>query len=442
MRMNIDRILPGDRVLCAVSGGADSMYLLARMLELAPERGFTVLCAHYNHGLRGAESDRDESFVRDFCLVHNVPCFVGRLDSSVDSEAQLRAARYAFLQRIAGEQNIQWILTAHTADDQLETMLLNLARGTGLRGLAGIPEIRKNVLRPMLLISRTEVDAWLNAHGIPHVEDSTNDSDRYARNRIRQQVIPALRSVNAAAVEHAAETAEHLREEEEFLMSLADAYLIDNSPENGLTLASLQVLARPIRMRVFQKLCGGNLSARHIAALHDLCFGTEAAFLDLPGIRVRREQGRMYFGSAEAEPLPELELHPGLQLLLSQHGYRLSVDLPTTYDEIHNTLTVYHFKTEWIRGKLTFTSRRPGDQIRLAGRGCTKKISDLMAEGGIPVSQRDRIPVLRDALGPVAVFGFGLAERCAANPGDLALRVSIETLTPSETEKEKDEHSR
>ena len=428
--------------MCAVSGGADSMYLLARMLELAPERGFTVLCAHYNHGLRGEESDRDEAFVRAFCQSHDVPCFIGRLEDPTDSEAFLRAARYAFLQRISSEQNCRWILTAHTADDQLETMLLNLARGTGLRGLTGIPAERENILRPMLRISRAEVETWLQAHGIPHVEDSSNRSELYARNRVRLKLIPVLKSVNASAVEHAAESAEHLREDEEFLSELADEFLDEYNNEDGLPVSALLNLARPVRMRVFQRLCGRNLSARHVEALHRFCSGSETAMLDLPGICVNREQGRLYFGVVETESLPVLDLHPGTQLLLPQYGYRLSVDLPTSFDEIHNTLTVYHFKTDSIRGKLTFTRRQPGDQIRLAGRGCTKKIGDLMAEGGIPASRRDRIPVLRDELGPVAVFGFGLAERCAAGPGDLALRVCIERLTPSETEKEKDEHSR
>lgn len=431
MRMNIDPIIPGSRVLCAVSGGADSMYLLCRMLEIAEERNITVLCAHYNHNQRGMESDRDEAFVRNFCETRNVPFFTERLGSELHSEQKLRAARYDFLRRTAREQACQWILTAHTADDQLETQLLNLARGTGLRGLSGIPPTRGDLLRPMLQITRAEIEAWLRSHEISYVEDSSNHSDDYARNRIRHEAVPALRSVNSAAVRHAAEAAERLREDDAYLNALAEQFL--NEQGNSPTAEALRCLPRPIRARVFQALCGGKLSATHMEALHDFCSGSEAASLDMPDIRVTKEQGRLRFGAAPSERLPILELYPDAVVVLSRFGLRVTVSEPMTFQEIHNTLTVYHFKSDAIRGKLTLTSRRPGDKIRLVGRGCTKKISDLLQEQRVPLSKREQVPVLRDDAGPLAVCGFGLAERCAAKPGDLAIRVNIEKM---ETEHE------
>ena len=426
--MNIDPICAGDRVLCAVSGGADSMYLLCRMLELAGERDFTVLCAHFNHCQRGAESDRDESFVRDFCLSANVPFFSGRLEESVRSEQQLRNARYAFLRKTAREQACRWILTAHTADDQLETQLLNLARGTGLRGLGGIPAVRENLLRPMLHVTRAEVVDWLREHGISYVEDSSNRSNDYARNRIRHEAVPAMLTVNAAAARHAAEAAERMREDEDYLSSLADRFLISEQGPDGISAEALKNLARPVRARVFQNLCGGRLAAAHVEALHDFCFGAEPAQLDLPDIRVSRDRGVLSFGASAPERLPDLALEPDMTAVLPQAGLRLTVSAPQVFSEIHNTLTVYHFKSDSIRGKLSVTSRRAGDQIRLLGRGCTKKISDLMQERGIPISRRELVPVLRDALGPVAVYGFGMAERCAAKPDEMTFCVRIEKM--------------
>lgn len=428
MRMNIDPIRPGDRVLCAVSGGADSMYLLCRMLELAEERQISVLCAHFNHKQRGAESDRDEQFVLDFCKSKNVPCFTGSLEADIHGENQLREARYAFLQKTAAEQGCSWILTAHTAEDQLETQLLNLARGTGLKGLGGIPMIRGNLLRPMLHISRAEIENWLWEKGISFVEDSSNRSNRYARNRIRHEAVPALLSVNRAAALHASEAADRLREDDDYLCALADAFLQTENGTEGISIKALEALPRPVRARVFHLLCGGKLAASHIEALHTFCSGTEAAALDLPDVRVTREQGRLYFGARALEQLPETELQPGMTMTLPQYGLHITVRRPGVFQEIHNTLTVYHFKSDSIRGKLSLTSRRPGDQIRLVGRGCTKKLSDLMLERGIPLSKRDLVPVLRDELGPVAVHGFGMAERCEANPGDLTLCVQIEKL--------------
>lgn len=426
--MNIDPIQSGDRVLCAVSGGADSMYLLNRMLELAGKRKITVLCAHFNHKQRGAESDRDEQFVLNFCESKGIPCFAGSLEGDAHSENQLREARYAFLNKTAEAQNCRWILTAHTADDQLETQLLNLARGTGLKGLSGIPTMRGNILRPMLHITRKEIEAWLAEHHIPYVEDSSNCSDRYARNRIRQEAIPALQSVNPSAAIHASDLADRLREDEVCLNNLAEAFLKGQNLAEGISAKALAVLPRAIRARVFQTLCDGKLAASHIEALHNFCQGTEAAALDLPELRVTREQGRIIFGAERPDPLPEIQLQPGMCFELPAAGLQVTVSEPCVLDEIHNTLTVYHFKSQSIRGKLTLTSRRPGDQIRLLGRGCTKKINDLMLERGIPLSKRDLVPVLRDEMGIVALHGFGMAERCEAKPGDLTICVKIEKL--------------
>ncbi|MBD9243875.1 MAG: tRNA lysidine(34) synthetase TilS, partial [Clostridiales bacterium] len=241
--MTIDAITPGARVLCAVSGGVDSMYLLYRMTELAAQRGFTVGCAHFNHGLRGAESDRDEAFVRTQCAHLGVPFYAGRGDVAsvrgMGTEGAARQLRYAFLTDCAAAHGYDWIATAHTADDNAETLLLNLARGCGLRGLTGIPPQRGKLLRPMLDTTRAEAEAYLAAHGIAHVEDSTNASDAYARNRVRHHAVPALESVNAAFMQHAADTAALLREDERFLSGLAAEFLAGQTPAQGIPTAEL-----------------------------------------------------------------------------------------------------------------------------------------------------------------------------------------------------------
>ncbi len=235
--MTIDAITPGARVLCAVSGGVDSIYLLYRMTELAAQRGFTVGCAHFNHGLRGAESDRDEAFVRTQCAHLGVPFYAGRGDVAsvrgMGTEGAARQLRYAFLTDCAAAHGYDWIATAHTADDNAETLLLNLARGCGLRGLTGIPPQRGKLLRPMLDTTRAEAEAYLAAHGIAHVDDSTNASDAYARNRVRHHAVPALESVNAAFVQHAADTAALLREDERFLGGLAAEFLAGRRPRRA-----------------------------------------------------------------------------------------------------------------------------------------------------------------------------------------------------------------
>lgn len=419
--MNIDPIQSGERVLCAVSGGADSMCLLSQMVSLAAQTGFSVLCAHFDHRQRGAESQRDADFVRAWCAEHDVACFVEAYEGGRSDEASLRAARYAFLRRVAAKQNCRWIATAHTADDQLETMLLNLARGSGLRGMTGIAPVQGDLLRPMLDLTRADVEAYLRAHQIPHVEDSSNASDDYARNRLRHAALPALQSVNAQAVRHAAETASLLREDADYLDSLA----LQALEKDGSSLEALRSLPRPVRARVFRLRFGAGLSKQHIEALHAFIMEDAPAALDLPGVRVLREQGRLR-AEQTLPPLPELVLTAGQTFDLPAHGFRITVSETDTVPQIYDSFTVYRFKSAEIRGKLTLTARRPGDAIRLAGRGCTKRLSDLFLEAGVPASERDYIPVLRDDLGPAAVYGFGVAERLTPGEGAPSITVMME----------------
>ena len=422
MTMLIDPVRPGDRVLCAVSGGADSMVLLCRMLQLAPERGFAVLCAHFDHGMRGEASWRDAAFVEAFCAERGVPCFIGR-GSVTGGEAEARAARYAFLESCADEHGCRWIATAHTADDHAETLLLQLARGAGLRGLGGIAPVRGRLLRPMLDLTRADVEAWLAEHNIPHVEDDTNASPRYARNRIRQEAMPALRSVNAAFARHTVRTAALLREDEAFLTALAEDFVREQGSAPAVD--ALSALARPVRARVFALLADSPLEQTHIESLHALCCGTEAASVPLPGgSRAVRESGRLSFSVAEAEPWPDTALPPGGRAV-GPDGTVITLSLPEQLDEIHNTLTSFCFKSTEIRGTLLITPPKNGDRIRIAGRGCTKKLSDLFGEAGLPRSRRSGVAVLRDDLGVAAVPGFGMAERLRAAPGDTVLQLSV-----------------
>ena len=196
---------PGDTVICAVSGGADSVCMLHVLLSLRTALGITVEAVHFNHHLRGAESDRDEAFVRALCAKLDVALHIGNGDvraratkrhESVEEAA--RALRYAFFASLPG-----LIATAHTQDDNLETVLLNLTRGTGLAGLCGIPPKRKSFIRPMLAVSRTEIEAYLEQNGLSHVTDSTNFLPDARRNRLRQSVIPLLKAENPSLCETA-----------------------------------------------------------------------------------------------------------------------------------------------------------------------------------------------------------------------------------------------
>ena len=216
-------LCPGETLVCAVSGGKDSVSLLHAMLSLQEELQITVEAAHVNHQLRGPESDRDEAFVRSLCEKWRVPLFVCRADvrsrceeTGESVEEAARAVRYSFFESLGKK-----IATAHTMDDHLETVLLNLIRGTGLRGLCGIAPKRGNFVRPMLCVSKEEVEAYLAQNELSHVEDATNAENFALRNRLRHDVIPLLRRENEALPATVFRMSEILRDEDAFLSEQA-----------------------------------------------------------------------------------------------------------------------------------------------------------------------------------------------------------------------------
>ena len=274
-------------VLAAVSGGLDSMCLLHLLATWGRERNLNVAAAHFNHQLRGAESDRDERFVRDWCGAHEIPFVSGRGDvralaarKRLSLEEAAREARYAFLNQQKTALGCRCVLTAHHADDNAETMLLNLLRGTGLRGLTGIPPERENLLRPFLQVTRQELADYAGAHDVPYVEDSTNRMDDAARNVLRHQVLPVLRQLNPRAVENMSRAAELLRQDEEALDAAAERLLekaeISPGQEAILPLDALvgqaeAVTGRAVR-QLLSRVCGHrkDLTAAHVRDVLEL----------------------------------------------------------------------------------------------------------------------------------------------------------------------------
>ena len=415
--LQYDMLPDGVPVLCAVSGGSDSIYLLCRLLE----RGVRVTAAHFNHRLRGAEADRDEEFVRGFCAQRGVACIIGSGDTAAYAAAKglgiedaARRLRYAFLHEAAASIHAARIATAHTADDQLETMLLNLARGSGLRGLCGIPPRNGIVVRPILTVPRSEIVRWLEAHGISHVEDSSNAEACYARNRLRHQALPALQSVNAAAAAHAASAGLLLREDEQYLQDTARAFLSEQPEPDVIVCAALMEQPFPIASRAVRLACGTSLSLAQVRSVLALCKGKKNGRLSLPGTQAVLENGLLRFGAPAICPIEPREVLPGVSFELPQAGLRLSCRLLAQNEEIHECFNIFYFQSDAICGKVICKSRSPGDEIRLAGHGCTKSLKKLFQQARIPPTARAHIPVLYDDRGPIAVAGFGTAERVAA----------------------------
>ena len=262
-----EMLQPGDTVICAVSGGADSVALLFGLYLLKEKLGITLQAAHFNHHLRGAESDRDEAFVRQLCDRYEIPLTVGEgeiIPGKKGLEAAARDARYAFLRSLPGK-----IATAHTADDNAETVLMHLVRGTGLKGLGGIAPVSGKVIRPMLNVTRQQVEAFLREYCLSFVEDSSNGGDDFLRNRLRHHVIPLLTKENPRFAENTSAMAQRLRQDEAALEKAAG---YEELPD----IETLKNMDPAIRGRVLERFLKESgirePEAEHIALVESLVF--------------------------------------------------------------------------------------------------------------------------------------------------------------------------
>ena len=439
MTMNTDfcdkyDMLPGSGiVLCAVSGGKDSMYLLEKLRELAPVYGFELRCAHFDHRLRGEESDRDREFVKAYCEERGLVCYIGSADvaayaaeNGLGTEEAARKLRYGFLEKTADEIGAVRIATAHTADDNAETLVMNLVRGSGLKGLCGIPPVRGKIIRPLLELTSAEVLEYLENKGIPHVEDSTNETDDYTRNRLRHRVIPELRTLNPGFDGNLTRCVRLLHEDEEYLTGLACEFAEAEYKNNCVSAAALGALPKPISSRVLRLIVPDGLSEKHIEAVVALASNEEKhGFADIPGLRVIRDYDRLIFGAGEAAALGSYELTPGTVTELAEAGLTVSCEFINNCKEIHNSFNIFFFKSDTICGKIFIKSRADGEKIRLAGRNCTKSLKKLFSEARLNGEGKALVPVLYDDIGPVAVCGFGIAERCVPEQGDSVIKVTV-----------------
>lgn len=422
---------PGTRVLCACSGGADSTALL-HLLCARPD--LTVACAHFNHRLRGAESDRDEAFVRAMCETLGVECICGGGDVAayaaeerIGIEQAARALRYAFLENTAEARGFDRIATAHHAEDNAETILMNLARGSGVRGLCGVPPVRGKIIRPLLTVTRGEILDFLAENAVSYVEDSSNGRDDCTRNRIRHRILPLMIEENAAAVEHICAAAELLRRDEEYLSACAEHFIETSLRDGALPIPEFLSLPESVGTRVLRAALG-QLSGEHIEAVYALCRSENVhGRADLPGRRIRRERDRLVLEDQRVTALEGREVPEG-ETLLPELGLAIRRRRVGKDEEIHNSFNTFFFQCASIRGMICVASRRPGDSVRLLGRGCTKSLKKLFAEAQLPLDARTRTPVLYDAAGVIAVYGFGIAERCAAKKGDEAICIEIREI--------------
>ena len=416
-----DMIMPGDTVICAVSGGVDSVALLFAMYLLKDKLDIHLEAAHFNHHLRGGESDEDEDFVRELCGRYDIPLHVGSGEvrpGKKGLEAAARDARYAFLRSLDGK-----IATAHTADDNAETVIMRMIRGTGLKGLGAIAPVSGKVIRPMLTVNRQEVEAFLSTWGLPHREDSSNASDAFLRNRIRHTVMPLLKGENPKLAENLSQMALHLREDEDFLSAQSQFPVL---PEVQ-TLKSMPRAQRSRCIDQFLKDSGvREPEDSHISAVEGLLFSDKpSARVDLPGgVTISRRYDRLEAQTQKPRPEPTALTCPGETV----YGDFRVTCLPA--EETVNTPDTF---TVCPVGTLMLRPRESGDSIRLSGG--TKSLKKLFIDRKIPASRRERIPVLCDERGILGVYSIGVHVDRAA--GELpAVTIHFDLDAPQEPQED------
>ena len=419
-----EMLMPGCRVLVALSGGADSVALLHVLLSVRQECGIqAVEAAHIHHGLRGAEADRDENFVRQLCEKWDVKLYVTRVDVAALAAAQHmgleetgRQVRYAYLESVP---HIDRIATAHTATDNAETLLLHMTRGCGLRGLTCIAPVRGRLVHPLLTCSREEVEAYCDVHDLCYVTDSTNADVQYARNRVRCQVLPALKALNPALEETLTRMTVRCTQDAAFLDQQAKSSYeaLTRDGYGRVALTDIKQLPPAIRSRVWMRLLEdhdlrpGN---REIDRL-DVLLDTPGAVTLSPECRVSTSETWLEIARhTPASDLVELSLVPGEVWSFGSATYRfarISVSEMEMLKFVHKNVLFYACDYDKIGRDLRATIRREGDSLRPVGRGCRKTLKKLFNELRVPVALRERTPVLRDEVGVVMVPGFACDER-------------------------------
>lgn len=385
-------VQPGDRIICAVSGGADSVALLWAMYLLKDKIGINLEAAHYNHGLRGEESDRDEAFVRDFCQGYEIPCHVGRgtvVSGKKGLEAAARDARYGFLKGLDGK-----IATAHTADDNAETVLMHLVRGTGLKGLGAIAPVNGKLIRPLLTVTREEVLTFLEQYHLSYVTDSSNETDAFLRNRLRHHVMPLLKQENPLLAQNLSAMAMELREDAAALAPIA--------VEETLDVEQLRQMVPALRNRVlsaFLELHGVKEPERaHVELAEKLVFSEKpSAYGDFPGnVQICRSYGKLTAQGRTQALAPRAFPESGV---LELTGLRVICQKSNEISREKNCFTVVPM------GNIVLRSRQSGDSMRLPGG--TKTLKKLFIDSKIPAAEREDIPVIADDAGILGVYGIG-----------------------------------
>ena len=435
-------VRPGDGILVGLSGGADSVGLLLVLWKLRETLQISLRALHVHHGLRGAEADRDAAFSRALCERIGVPFYECRIDAAEEARRQKcsveeagRMARYRLYEETAlawenemrqkkmcGREQVRqvYVATAHHADDNAETVLFNLFRGSGLTGLSGIAPVRGRIIRPLLWAQRSEIQAWLRQQGQDWVEDSTNQESEYSRNWLRNELIPSVKErLNTQAVRHIDQAGRRIRQADAYLEEVAEKWLQKHAPDGKVDVGALAEQAEIVQGYIVRRLLVKSgmplrdVTETHIEAVRELLHQGTGKSVSLPhGFRAVNVYGFLEVHSDEPKKSQSTADESfSFSVQEFRHpGERKEVSLPGIQNE--NLLQMHRFPrenrnefpknqyTKWfdydkIKGTLSLRHRQPGDYLTLPSGG-RKTLKSWMIDEKIPRQEREEIWLLAE----------------------------------------------
>lgn len=436
----------GEQVLVAVSGGIDSVALFHVLFEISEGAHFRLAIAHVNHGLRGSESDRDENFVRDLASRYSVPFFLKRVDTSAYARTHglsiqhaARNVRYAFLERVADQGRFQRIAIAHTLDDQVETLLLRLAKGTGIRGLVAIPVKRGRIIRPFLFVKRTDIEAYVKEKGIVYVEDSSNLKLHYQRNYVRHRIVPLFEELNPTFKEKVVSLLQDLSEINAiFEKRVEEELAFVQRREEEIVLPRERVLKvdGETRFRLLSKLLAEMdqhlfLTRRKLRIIEMMAQSERPNLYHRlrDGLYVKRIYDNIVFTRKEMGRVEgEFPLSAG-ENTIEPLGIRVFVERLDRRPEAFPSSPNVAFFDGRKMGRLVLRTMKEGDRFVPFGMERPIKLKDFLIRHKVPREERKRLPILISDGQIVWVLGLRMDERFKVREDtDHVLKISFDRL--------------
>ena len=395
------QLLSKDKLyLVALSGGADSVALLRLLLAL----DYHVEAAHCNFNLRGDESNRDEQFVKDLCSQHNVPLHLAHFDTKAYAELHklsiemaARELRYRYFEQLTADIHAEAVCVAHHRDDNVETMLINLLRGTGIHGLTGIKAKRTNgsllVIRPLLCVSRANILSWLQQLHQPYVTDSSNLVDDVMRNKVRLNLIPMLKSINPSVIDNLQDTIEQLYEAEAIYNAYTISSITSLVNDNSLNISELKHTASPICV-LFEWLHPYQFQPAVIRQIEQHLNVQTGRIWQSPTHELCLDRGRLLLTPRKEEAKPMRIPETGVYIYNNEHKLRLSIQ--TNIEVIRHTNTAC-LDADKVRFPLTLRTMQTADRFIPFGMEGSKLVSDFLTDLKLPLTLKRQQLVLTDA---------------------------------------------